>query len=200
MKLLLATGNRGKILEIKQILKDYPVELVTMAELGITISPEENGATFEENALIKARELCRASSMAALADDSGLCVDALLGEPGIYSARYSGEGATDEKNTHLLLTKLKGVERKNRQAHFCCVSAVVFPDGKEVTAQGTCEGIITDEPVGENGFGYDPVFLVPSLDLTFAQIPEEIKNQISHRANSLRILMDKLEMDKKVTQ
>lgn len=192
MKLLLATGNQGKIAEIKEILKELPIEFVTMKELNIKISPEENGATFEENALIKARELCSVAGIAALADDSGLCVDALHGAPGIYSARYSGEGAADEENTRLLLENLKDVAQDNRKAHFACVSAIVFPNGEEMTAQGICDGVITIQPIGENGFGYDPVFLVPSLGLTFSQMPEDVKNKISHRAKSLQVLMEKM--------
>ena len=166
---------------------------LTLKEAGVSADPEENGATFKENALIKAREICRLTSLPALSDDSGLCVNALGGAPGVYSARYSGKDSAD--NTALLLKNLKkAAEAGNpdRSAHFSCCVALVFPDGRELTAEGRTFGSITLSPEGEGGFGYDPVFFSPELGKTFAQASEEEKNSVSHRGRALAALKEQL--------
>ncbi len=179
MKLVAATGNAHKLKEIKAILKD--TELVSMREIGFEGEIEETGETFLENALIKARAVCKATNLPALADDSGLCVDALGGAPGVYSARYSGGG--DRENRKLLLKNLEGKE--DRRAHFCCAVALVFPNGKELVAEGKTYGEILYEERGTNGFGYDPLFFSDDLHKTFAEATDEEKNVVSHRSRAL---------------
>lgn len=193
MKVILATNNRHKVKEIREILGKALGETLTLEEAGVHADPEENGATFEENALIKAREICRLTSLPALSDDSGLCVDALDGAPGVRSARYSGGGS--EENIALLLENLRKAEERgerDRTAHFSCAVALVFPDGREITAEGRIYGYITDRPMGGGGFGYDPVFFSTELGKTFAQADEEEKNSVSHRGRALRALEEKL--------
>jgi XTP/dITP diphosphohydrolase len=186
MKILAATGNKGKLREILEILENADLTIVSPDEIGIKTDVLEDGLTFEENAIKKATTLREASGMNVLADDSGLCVETLGGMPGVISARFSGVGATDEKNIMKLLVLMKG--KKNRNAKFVCVLALALTDGRIITASGECPGIITDSPSGTGGFGYDPVFLDPSSGLTFAELPQEEKNRISHRRRALEEL------------
>ena len=184
MRIIAATGNVGKIKEIKKIFSDDNLEIISMGEIGIDIDIEENGTTFEENALIKARTISKMTGEIALADDSGLCVEALGGAPGIYSARYAGEDATDAQRIEKLLGELLG--EGNRKAKFVSVIAVVFPDGMELTADGEVYGRIADEVYGDGGFGYDPVFISDELGKTFGQASADEKNEISHRARAIK--------------
>jgi len=193
MRLVVATGNRGKLEEIAQILSRFPFDIVSMSEAGVTGDIEETGGTFEENALIKARHVWNVTGGIVLADDSGLEVDCLGGAPGVYSARYAGEGASDEDRNRKLLEALEGVPADRRAARFVCAAAVIFPDGSELVARGTCEGLIAFKPEGSNGFGYDPLFYVPAFGMTIAQLDDETKNSISHRGNALRKLANMLE-------
>ncbi len=195
MKIVAATGNAGKIREIKKIFSDENVDVVSMGEIGIDIEIEENGTTFEENSLIKARTIAKLTGEIALADDSGLCVEALLGAPGIYSARYAGENATDDERNDKLLCELSGAE--NRNAKFVSAIAVVFPDGKELTTEGEVAGKIADKAYGEGGFGYDPIFISDELGKTFGEATADEKNEISHRAraiNKMYELMKEMEL------
>jgi XTP/dITP diphosphohydrolase len=192
-KLIVATKNRGKLEEIAQLLSDLSYDVISMADAGITEDIDENGTTFEENALIKARAIWKATGETVLADDSGLEVDHLGGAPGIYSARYAGEGATDADRNNKLLAALAGVPAEKRTARFVCAAALVFPDGRELVVRGTCEGVIADASAGNNGFGYDPLFYVPEFGMTIAQMDAELKNSISHRGNALRKILDILE-------
>lgn len=183
-KLLLATNNQGKLNEYRSLLKGVPYDMVSLADEGITIEVEETGATFEENARLKATLLAEESGLLTLADDSGLEVDALGGEPGVRSARYAGEGASDRERIDYLLSRLANVSREDRAARFRCVIALAAPGGETEIRSGQCRGYITFEPKGENGFGYDPVFYLPEMEKTMAEIPEEVKNRISHRAEA----------------
>ena len=191
-KLLLATNNHGKVKEYRVLLADLPLTLVTPGDEGLEGQPEETGATFEENALLKARHYARASGLLSLADDSGLEVDALGDEPGVHSARYAGEGATDADRVTLLLSRLNGVAQEQRAARFRCVVALAWPEGAAETFHGSCEGQIAVGPRGENGFGYDAVFYVPELGKTFAELEPEVKNQRSHRAEAARKAAERL--------
>jgi XTP/dITP diphosphohydrolase len=183
-RLLLATNNRGKVSEYRSLLQGIPYELVTPADVGIDIEVEESVSSFEENARLKATTLAAASGLLALADDSGLEVDALGGEPGVRSHRYAGEGASDTERIDYLLAKLKDVPAEKRTACFRCVIAVAAPDGMVDYCSGECRGMITTEPRGEHGFGYDPVFYLPELGKTMAELAPEEKNRISHRARA----------------
>ena len=185
-KLLLATNNQAKVLEYKSLLHDLPYELVTLAEQGITTVVSEEGESLEENARLKATVLAAESQLLALADDSGLEVDALDGEPGRLSARYAGEGASDSDRFNYLLTRLKGVPEDKRSARFRCIIAIATPDGKVEFCSGECQGFITFAPSGEHGFGYDPVFYLPELGKTMAELPLSLKNQVSHRGRAAR--------------
>ena len=184
MKLLLATNNAGKVVEYRELLRRLPFELVTPGDVGVDGSVEETGTTFTENARLKARTLCERSSLLTLADDSGLEVDALNGEPGIRSARYAGPNATDRDLVAKLLHNLRGVPPEKRGACFRCVIAIATPDGHVYTRSGSCAGRISDAPQGDFGFGYDPVFLVLDLGRTMAELPAEIKNRLSHRGRA----------------
>lgn len=184
MKLVLASKNAHKLAEMRAILGQLGLEVVLESDVGVDVDVEETGSTFEENALLKARAVMEASHMAAIADDSGLMVDALDGAPGVYSARYGGLNS-DEARTALLLENLKDVPQEQRTARFVSAIACVLPDGRVVTASGTCEGLILFEPRGSSGFGYDPVFYVPQLGMTFAQADADAKNAVSHRGKSL---------------
>lgn len=184
MKILIATHNRGKKAEYAALLQELDAEMVTLTDLDIQEAVPEDGDTFSENALIKARAYAEMSGLLTLADDSGLEVDALDGAPGVYSARYAGENATDEERYRLLLHNLESVPDERRTARFCCVIALAWPDGRTATAEGACEGRITHEPRGEHGFGYDPVFFVSEYGRTMAELPPEVKNRISHRARA----------------
>lgn len=188
-RLLIATNNAGKTAEIKAILGDFYDEVVSLKDAGILLEVEEDGESFEENAIKKAREAAAVAGCDVLADDSGLCVDALAGAPGIYSARYAGENATDAQNNEKLLAALNGMQ--DRTARFVCVVALVS-GGNVTTARGEIEGVIAAEPSGSGGFGYDPLFYVPDMGQTFAQIPSDIKNTLSHRARALGALKAKL--------
>ena len=185
-KLLLATNNQAKVREYKSLLRSLPFELVTLAEQGITTVVDEVGESLEENARLKATVLVAQSQLVALADDSGLEVDALGGEPGRLSARYAGEGASDRDRVDYLLSRLKDVPWESRSACFRCVIAIAVPDREVETCSGQCRGFITFEPKGEQGFGYDPVFYLPSLNKTMAELSLEIKNRISHRGRAAR--------------
>ncbi len=183
-KLLLATQNRGKAREYRHLLAGIPYEIVTLPEAGIAADVEETGATFEENAVLKATTLAAASGRLTLADDSGLEVDALGGAPGVNSARFAGPGASDAERINLLLKKLKDVPEAARTARFRCVIAIAAPDGRVELGSGECRGFITKEPRGTHGFGYDPVFYVPELGKTMAELTPREKNKISHRARA----------------
>ena len=191
MKFILATHNPGKLREMSDILSHLGVEVMSPAEVGITVEVEETGTTFAENAMLKAKAICAAAGLPAIADDSGLCVNALNGAPGVYSARYGGEGLDDVGRYRLLLENLRG--QTTRAAHFACAIACAFPDGKTLTAEGRCDGAIAFAPLGEGGFGYDPVFLVPEKGKTFGQLTAEEKSEISHRGRALRDFSAKLE-------
>ena len=190
MTLVLATRNPGKISEIKVLL--HGVRVVPAASFAGCPEPEETGRTFEENALIKARAVSRYTGRTALADDSGLEVDALDGAPGVHSARYAGTDATDQDNIRRLLDALDGISDAGRTARFRCVVAVVVPDGRTWTAEGACEGRILQAPRGDAGFGYDPLFVPAGYESTFAELDAGVKNRISHRALALRRIVDVL--------
>jgi XTP/dITP diphosphohydrolase len=183
-KLLLATNNQAKVREYRSLLQNIPFELVTLAEEGITTTVSEVGESLEENARLKATVLAAQSQLLALGDDSGLEVDALGGEPGRLSARYAGQGASDKDRVNYLLSRLKGVPWQERSARFRCIIAIATPGGEVELCRGECRGFITLEPRGEQGFGYDPVFYLPELDKTMAELPLEIKNQVSHRGQA----------------
>ncbi len=184
MRLLIATHNRGKLVEYQEILAGLPFELATLNDVGIREDVPENGATFAENARIKAMAYAPQSGLLTLADDSGLEVDALGGEPGIYSRRYAGENATDAERIAFLLDKLRDVPTGKRSARFRCVIVIAKPNGDMWQSEGTCEGEIISAPRGMNGFGYDPIFYFPTLARTMAELPPEEKNRISHRARA----------------
>jgi XTP/dITP diphosphohydrolase len=185
-KICLGTTNRGKQREFLELLADWPGEIVLPQDLGLSLDVAETGTTFAEIAAQKARAYARAAGMPALADDSGLEVDALGGAPGIHTARYAGPGASDEDRYHKLLAELGDIPPEGRTARFRCAVAIADPDGGIGIAEGTCEGRIAFEPRGQHGFGYDPVFLLPERRETMAELPAEVKNRISHRARALR--------------
>lgn len=191
-KILIATGNQGKVREIKDLVKDLPVKLLSFADLDEVPEVEEDGFTFEENALKKARTLAQLTGLVTLADDSGLCVDALDGRPGVLSARYAGEDASDEEKCLRILEEMREVPDRLRTAQFVCVIALVDPEADEKLFRGVCEGRINHEPVGSEGFGYDPVFYSPEAGCTFAQMDRDAKNRVSHRGRALRLLVDYL--------
>ena len=193
MKLIIASNNNHKLIEIKAILGGLFEEILSMREAGIEHETIEDGSTFMENAVKKAKEIAEISGCCALADDSGICVDALDGAPGIYSARFCGHHGDDEANNRLLLEKRKG--REDRGAHYTCAIALVYPDGRQVCAEGYMYGQIGYEEKGENGFGYDPLFFLPEYGCTAAQLSPEQKNQISHRASALHALLAQLRME-----
>jgi len=185
-RLLLATNNKGKVREYRSLLQGIPFDLITPSEVGIIADVDEVGETLEENARLKATALAVQSEMLSLADDSGLEVDALGGEPGRLSARYAGEGASDRDRVNYLLSKLEGVPWEERSACFRCVIAIAAPDGQVEFCSGECRGIITLEPKGEQGFGYDPIFYLPQLGKVMAELPLEVKNEVSHRGQAAR--------------
>ena len=190
-KFVLATHNPGKLKEMGAILAQFGVEVVSPRDLGLTVDVEETGTTFAENAMLKAKAICAAAKLPAIADDSGLCVDALNGGPGVYSARYGGEGLDDKGRYMLRLNSLRG--QSTRTAQFTCAIACAFPNGDTLTAEGRCDGTIAYAPMGEGGFGYDPVFFVPELKKTFGQLTAEEKSAISHRGRALESFIGKLE-------
>ena len=191
MKLVLASKNSHKLVEMRDILSQLGVEVVLESDVGIDVDVEETGTTFEENAFLKAHAVMEASGLPAIADDSGLCVDALGGAPGVYSARYGGPGLDDAGRYRLLLDNLRG--QLDRRGKFVSAICCCFPNGDRVEARGECPGTIAYAPKGEGGFGYDPVFFIPGLKKTFAQLTPEEKNAISHRGLALRAFREKLE-------
>ncbi|MDO5338384.1 MAG: XTP/dITP diphosphatase [Eubacteriales bacterium] len=191
-KLIFATGNQDKMREIREILGDLDMEILSMKEAGIQADIVEDGASFEENAEIKARAVCRACNELVLADDSGLEIDALNKEPGIYSARYMGEDTSYRIKNANLIKRLEGVPDEKRTARFVCAISAAFPDGTVKTVRATMEGIIGYEERGENGFGYDPIFYLPQFCCYSAELPREKKNEISHRGKALRAMRDLL--------
>lgn len=188
-KIVMATRNRGKAIELKKLLADFSVEILTLADLSGMPEVEETGATFRENALLKAKAAAEFAHLPSLADDSGLEVDALAGQPGVYSARFAGEPASDEKNNHKLLERLRGIPKEQRTARFVCTIALVTPDGQVEMTEGRCEGIILEELRGTGGFGYDPLFYVSELGKTMAELTGEEKNEVSHRGKALRAML-----------
>ena len=191
MKLILASNNANKLREFRSLVADLDIELLSQKEAGCDFEVEETGTTFEENAYLKASAVTEATGIAAVADDSGLCVDALGGEPGIYSARYGlGHAASDEERYRYLLQKMEGVE--DRSARFVCCICCTFPDGSVIRSRGECEGEILLAPKGQNGFGYDPVFHPLCLDKSMAELSPEEKNAISHRGKALRAFIEEL--------
>lgn len=192
MKLVIASNNKGKIREYKQLLEPLGYSVMSQSEVGIELEAEETGSTFAENAAIKARAIYGMTKCAVLADDSGLSVDALGGEPGVYSARYGGL-STDGERSMLILDKLKNVPEDKRTARFICAIHFIKTDGSEISVQGKCEGRIGYKPLGENGFGYDPIFMYG--EKSFAQVPAEVKNSVSHRAEALKLLIKELKDD-----
>jgi len=187
LKIVVATKNKGKIKELEYILRDLNVQIVSQRDMNIDVEVEEDGTTFEENALKKATEIMKLSGEVTLADDSGLEVDYLNGAPGIFSARYAGEGASDADRNNKLLAELKDVPFEKRTARFVCVIAAVWPDGRKIVTRGECHGIIHFKPVGNNGFGYDPIFFIPEYNRTMAELNSELKNKISHRAKAMEL-------------
>lgn len=185
LRLVLATRNPGKIREITSLLASLDIEVVSMAEYPCLPEAVEDGATFTENAIKKAKTVAVATCCLAMGDDSGLEVDYLGGAPGIFSARFAGVESNDKANNEKLLRLLNGVPREKRTARFCCVIAIATPAGQVYTARGSCEGVIAIEPKGEGGFGYDPLFFVPQFGKTFSQLEPAVKNSISHRARAL---------------
>ena len=193
MKVVLASKNPHKLVEISQITEKFGFELILQSELGIDMDVEETGTTFEENSLLKAEAVMKATGLPALADDSGIAVDALNGEPGIYSARYGFDESLDDwGRLQLLLKNTEQVPDGQRQAKFVCVISFVTPEGQVIRARGEIHGELTREPYGENGFGYDPIFYYPPLGKTTAQLSSEEKNQVSHRANALKLFYEKM--------
>ena len=191
MKAVLASHNKKKIVEMNTILAEVGVEVLSQADVGVDIEPEETGTTFEENARIKARAVMEATGLPAIADDSGLVVDALDGAPGVYSARYGGEGLDDTGRWKLLLKNMEG--KTDRACRFVSVICCALPDGRELMARGEVHGVLAEGPAGEGGFGYDPVFYLPELGKTMAELTAEEKNKISHRGNALREFKKKWE-------
>lgn len=191
-RIIFATGNEGKMKEVRMILKDLDFEVVSMKEAGVKADIVEDGKTFEENAIIKARTVMKITGEIAIADDSGLEVDYLNKEPGIYSARYLGEDTSYDIKNKEIIQRLEGVEGSDRSARFVCAIAAAFPDGTIETTRATIEGVIGYEQQGENGFGYDPIVYIPEYKATTAQLSPEIKNKISHRGKALELMKKKL--------
>lgn len=194
-KIIFATGNKNKMKEIREILSDLGMEILSMKEAGIDPDITEDGKTFEENALIKARAVAVHTDAAVLADDSGLEIDYLNKEPGIYSARYLGEDTSYEIKNQALLDRLAGVKKELRTARFVCAIAAVLPDKREFVVRGTIEGYIGDKPAGANGFGYDPIFYVEDYGCSTAELSEEKKNEVSHRGKALRAMKEILKKE-----
>ena len=193
MKVVLASKNAHKLVEIRQITDQFGFDLVLQSELGVDLDVEENGTTFEENSLIKAKAVMEATGLPAIADDSGICVDALGGEPGIYSARYGFDDTLDDwGRLQLLLKNMEQVPDGQRQAKFVCVITFITPEGVTIQARGEIHGELTRAPYGENGFGYDPIFYYPPMEKTTSQMTAEEKNRVSHRANALTMFYKKL--------
>lgn len=192
-KIIFATGNEHKMTEIREILAGLNGEILSMKEAGISVDIEEDGATFEENAVKKAKAVAGVTEAIVLADDSGLEIDYLNKEPGVYSARYMGENTSYEIKNQALLDRLSGVPKEERTARFVCAIAAVFPDEEVIVKRGTIEGYIGDKPAGKNGFGYDPIFYVEEYQCSTAELTMEQKNALSHRGNALRAIKGELE-------
>ena len=191
-RIIFATGNEGKMKEIREILGDLGYEILSMKEAGVDVEIVEDGETFEENAIIKATTVMKATGCIVLADDSGLEVDYLNKEPGVMSARYMGENTSYRIKNQILIDRLDGVPDEKRTARFVCVIAAAFPDGRVETRRGTIEGRIAYEPAGENGFGYDPIFYYQEKKMTTAQLSPKEKNKVSHRGKALRLIKEVL--------
>ncbi len=192
-KIVLATRNAHKVEELNELLKNEEIEVLSLKAFSDIPEVIEDGETFQENALKKAREICKVTQLPSLADDSGLVVDLIDGAPGVYSARFAGEDATDADNNKKLIELLKGhLDLKERTARFKSVIALVLPEGEEKVVEGSCEGYILTEEKGQGGFGYDPLFYVPEYGATFAQLPMDIKNQISHRGRAFRQMVEEI--------
>ena len=191
-KIVFATGNEGKMREVRLILQDLGFPVLSMKEAGVSLDIEENGTTFAENAMIKARAVWDKTGGIVLADDSGLVVDYLGGEPGVYSARYLGEDTSYEIKNQAIIDRLADAKEEERTARFVSAIAAVLPDGSELVTEGTVEGLIAHEPAGNGGFGYDPIFYLPEYGVTSAEIPIEKKNEISHRGKALEAMKIKL--------
>ena len=191
-RIVFATGNAGKVKEIRMIMEDVGMEVISMKEAGISVDIEEDGSTYEQNALLKARAVAAYTDDIVMADDSGLEIDYLNKEPGVFSARYMGEDTSYHIKNNNLIERLSGVPEEQRTARFVCAIAAVLPDGKELTTRATIEGSIGYEEKGENGFGYDPIFYVPEFGKTTAELSEEEKNQISHRGKALQLMKEEL--------
>lgn len=192
-RIIFATTNENKMKEIREILADFPVEILSLKEAGIQADIDENGSSFEENAAIKAEAIERMTGAIVLADDSGLEIDYLNKEPGVYSARYMGHDTSYDIKNASLIKRLEGVEGQDRSGRFVCAIAVCFPDGREIVKRGTMEGLISKEIVGENGFGYDPIVYLPEYGKTSAQLDPEEKNKISHRGKALELIKKELD-------
>ena len=193
MKVVLASKNKHKLVEISKITEQFDIELVLQSELGVDIDVEENGTTFEENSFLKADAVMKATGLPALADDSGIAVDALNGEPGVYSARYGFDDTLDDwGRLQLLLKNTEHVPDGQRQAQFVCVITMVTPQGQTIQARGEIHGELLREPRGENGFGYDPIFYYPPAGMSTAEMTPEAKNEVSHRGNALKVFYEKL--------
>lgn len=188
--IILATSNKSKVKEISEMMSDSDITFVSLADAGINVEVEETGTTFEENALLKAREICKLSGKPTISDDSGLEIDALDGAPGIYSSRFMGEDTSYDIKNNALIEKLENVADPDRTARFRCCMALVHPDGREFVTEGAMEGIIAREPKGINGFGYDPILFIPEYNRTSAELSSEEKNNISHRGEALRKMIE----------
>lgn len=195
MKIVLATHNKGKIREFQKAFSEIGWEAIPIADVAHVPEPEETGTSFKENALIKARYYAKAVHLPVLSDDSGIIADVLGDKPGIYSARYAGVHGDDEANNQKLIRDLSSYTGDDRKGRYVCVVALVWPDGRELTAEGTCEGIIRDFYQGQGGFGYDPLFYLPQYGKTMAELPMEEKNKISHRGRALRALLEELKKE-----
>lgn len=191
-QIIFATGNAGKMREIREIMADTGAEILSMKEAGLTADIEENGSTFEENAIIKAKAIAALTDDIVLADDSGLEVDYLNKEPGVYSARYLGEDTSYEIKNQAILDRLAGVPKEKRTARFVCAIAAAMPDGEVLVTRETIEGYIGEKPAGNGGFGYDPIFYVDEYGCSTAELTEEQKNEVSHRGKALRAMKEKL--------
>ncbi len=192
MDIIFATKNEHKLIEIREILSDLNRPIISMTQAGIDVSVVEDGETFSENAIKKAVEIMKFTGKVTLADDSGIEIDFLDKKPGVYSARFLGEDTPYEIKNKQILEMLKDVPYEKRTARFVCVIAAAFPNNEIITAQGTIEGVIAYEAKGKNGFGYDPIFYVPKYEMTTAQMPSSLKNEISHRGNALRLMKEKI--------
>ena len=191
-KIIFATTNEGKMAEIRMIMSDLDIELYSLKDMNINVQIEENGTTFEENAIIKAKAICEMTGQMVMADDSGLEVDYMDKAPGVYSARYLGEDTPYSVKNQAILDNLKDAKGDERSARFVCAIAAAFPDGRIITTVGTIEGLIADRERGKNGFGYDPLLYVPEYDMTTGEMEVELKNKISHRGKALELMKEKL--------